>query len=258
MSEAILGLLGTGLIGSSIGMRARRYGAYVVAADSDPAALELAKAAGAIDRDVALDDLFRTCDVLVFAVHLAATVDALERLARYPGAGPTLAIDVSSVKGPVVRAARGLKNFVATHPLAGSERSGAAAARADLFEGRTWAYVPSGDEALDARARAFIRSCGALPTAVGAEEHDRIVALTSHVPQVVATCYAALLRDSETDSQQLCGPVARELLRIAGMNPAMWDEIFAANAREIEPHLRRLANALTGEAAHCHAEPVEA
>jgi prephenate dehydrogenase len=152
------------------------------------------------------------------------------------------------VKTPVVVAARGLKNFVATHPMAGSERSSVSSARSDLFEGRPWAYVPAGDAPLDRRACDFIVSLGGLPLAMTAEEHDRIVAITSHVPQVFAYRYARLLREKEGDAERLCGPVARELLRIANMNPAMWQEILSANATNVESDLRRLAAELNAAA----------
>jgi prephenate dehydrogenase len=136
---------------------------------------------------------------------------------------------------------------VASHPMAGSERSGASNARGDLFDGRPWAFVPTGDAQLDARACDFIVSLGGLPLEVGAEEHDRIVAVTSHVPQVVAYRYARLLQE-ERGAEQLCGPVARELLRIASMDPAMWREILSANAANVEHDLRSLAAELEAAA----------
>jgi prephenate dehydrogenase len=140
-----------------------------------------------------------------------------------------------------------LNGFVGTHPMAGTERSGVAAARADLFEGRPWAYVPSGDPKLDERARAFIVSLGGEPLAMEAHEHDGIVAITSHVPQVVAFCYARRLQE-RPGAQQLCGPVARELLRISTMSGAMWDDILAANAPNVARELRLLAAELDAAA----------
>ena len=141
--------------------------------------------------------------VLVIAAHLEPTLREIERLASASAPTPALIVDVASVKLPVV-ARRGLRNFVATHPMAGTERSGVAA-RADLFDGRTWAYVPSGDENLDRRARRFIESMGAVPFAISAEDHDRAVALTSHVPQIVASCYASCFAPTKAPS----GSVAR-------------------------------------------------
>ncbi|MGC2649614.1 MAG: prephenate dehydrogenase/arogenate dehydrogenase family protein [Candidatus Cybelea sp.] len=243
MTPKVLGIFGVGLIGGSIGLRARRNGLHVIGYDSDPLALEEARVAGAIDVVESFDELPRRTDVLVIAAHLGATLSEIERLRERSDAVCTLMLDVASVKTPVVAAGCGLKNFVATHPMAGSERSGASNARGDLFEGRPWAYVSTGDEDLDARACNFIESLGALPLAIGPEDHDRIVAITSHVPQVVAYCYTRLLQE-ENGAEQLCGPVARELLRIASMDPVMWREILSANATNVESDLRRLAEEL--------------
>lgn len=239
-----VGVFGVGAIGGSIGLRARQNGERVVGADYDETALEAAREAGAIDDVVTAEELPHAADVLVLAAHLQPTLDEIERLKRASGLMPELILDVASVKAPVARAASGLQNFVATHPMAGTERSGAAAARADLFEARTWAYVPTGDDALDARARAFIESLGAIPFAISAEDHDRAVALTSHVPQIVAWCYAKLLHAQGADAEKLCGPVARELLRISGMSSAMWRDILTANAANIEPQVRNLIEEL--------------
>jgi prephenate dehydrogenase len=244
----VLGILGVGVIGGSIGLSARRKGVYVVGSDSNPAALDAARKAGAIDASAPPEALATTTDVLVLAGHLDSTLVELARLVSRGTAGPALVLDVSSVKVEVVRAAENLRNFVATHPMAGSERSGAVAARADLFENCPWAYVPTGDDLLDSRARDFIRWCGGAPIAMGAQQHDRVVALTSHLPQIVASCYAALLRESESSAQQLRGPVARELLRIADMNAEMWRDILRANGHNIEPHLRELARKLSSAA----------
>lgn len=240
MSAGAVGILGVGAIGGSIALRARRNGARVVGADCDAAVLEEARVLGAIDVFATAGELAGIAGVLVIAAHLEPTLREIERLASAPASTPALIVDVASVKLPVVRAAKGLTNFVATHPMAGTQRSGVCAARADLFDGRTWAYVPSGDEKLDRRARRFIESMGAVPFAISAEDHDRAVALSSHLPQLVAACYAKLLRANEDSVERLCGPVARELLRISGMSFAMWRDIFDANAANVEPQLRAL------------------
>lgn len=247
MTPKVLGIFGVGLIGGSIGLRSRHNGLRVIGYDSDPSALEEARGAGAIDSVADRDELSRQADVLVIAAHLGATMSEIERLRDRGDSACALILDVASVKEPVVAAARGLKNFVATHPMAGGERSGARAARADLFEGRTWACMPSGDAQLDARASDFIASLGGRPIAMSAQEHDRIVSITSHVPQVFAYRYARLLHE-EPGAERLCGPVARELLRIARMDSAMWREIFCANAANVERNLRRLAAELEAAA----------
>jgi prephenate dehydrogenase len=245
--EPVLGILGVGVIGGSIGLRARGNGVQVVGADSDPVALDTARNVGAIDAVVAPEMLSRLADIVVIAAHLEPTLREIARLANEPS-GPALLLDVASVKVPVAGAAKALSNFVATHPMAGSERSGPSAARPDLFEGCSWAYVPTGDRELDARACRFIESLGGIPVAMTAEEHDRLVALTSHLPQVLALCYARMLRAAGENAEQLCGPVARELLRISGMSAAMWGDILQANAHNIEPELRRLSRELDAAA----------
>lgn len=241
MIAQTIGIVGVGTIGGSIGLRARRNGARVLAYDCDSAALTQALAAGAIDAPATIGQLTRRADTIVLCAHLEPTLEQLVRLQTKPKLPAALILDVASVKTPVVVAARGLRSFVATHPLAGSERHGVQAARADLFDGRVWAYVPSGDGELDQRAARFISSMGSRPTPCSAEDHDRAVALTSHLPQLIGACYARLVRDREPGSARLRGPVANELLRLSGMSFAMWRDILRANAHNVEPELRRLS-----------------
>lgn len=253
MSRSSVGIFGVGAIGGSIGLRVRGEGRYVIGADSNDAALEEALALGAIDARASVEEIPGAVDCYVIAAHVGPTLREIERLRSAPVLA-TLIIDVASVKVPVAKAADGLPAFVATHPMAGTERSGVRAARADLFNDRPWAYVPSGDAALDQRATGFIDSVGGVPFAISAEEHDRAVALSSHLPQLLASCYAQLIASGEPVARELCGPVARELLRISGMSFNMWHDILEANAGNVERPLRDLigklelaANALAGD-----------
>jgi prephenate dehydrogenase len=248
MSWGAIGVFGVGMIGGSIGLRARRNGAYVLGYDYDVAVLAGAQAVGAIDAGATLQELVQRADAIVLAAHLGSTLEALGYLRSEPEVRATLIADVASVKTPIVIAARGLKNFVATHPLAGSERNGFVAARADLFDGRFWAYAPSGNRQLDTRAAEFIAWLGAVPAAVSAEEHDRVVGLTSHLPQLVGACYAQLLRERESDAERFCGPVATELLRISGMSFDIWRDVLFANAQNVGPGLRSLSAELLAAA----------
>ena len=240
MSRGTVGIIGTGLIGGSIGIRARRNGLHVVGYDEDDAALDAALAAGAIEEAVSRGGLLASADTVVVAVPVDATVGEIGAMRESPEIRASLVIDVSSAKAPIAAAAHGLANFVGTHPMAGSERSGAAAARADLFDARAWLYVPPGNAALESRARAFIESMGGIASAVDAREHDRIVALTSHLPQLLAFAFARRVRALGETAEPMCGPVARELLRVGDSNPLMWDSIFAANRVNIEEELRAL------------------
>jgi prephenate dehydrogenase len=243
---SVLGVIGTGLIGASIGLRARAAGTYVMGCDARDEAAAEAAANGAIDRAVSWEELVEASDTIVVAAYLSGTLETIERLRLEPPRKAALILDVASVKAPVVAAADGLAPFVATHPMAGSERSGPSAARADLFEAATWAYVPSGEGARDERARRFIGMMGANAYAVDADEHDRIVALTSHLPQLIAWCYARVVTRDDPRAGVLCGPVARELLRLGGMSDAMWRDVLHANAVRIEPALRDFVRQIAG------------
>ena len=241
----IVGIVGTGLIGASIGLRARREGARTIGYDELHEASTAALHAGAIEESASLDELYARADIVVIACHLGATLAEIERLLAQPPVRAALILDVASVKAPVCAAARALPNFVATHPMAGSERSGAASGRADLFEGRTWAFVPSGDASLDLRAREFIGSQGAAPFAVGAAEHDRTVALTSHLPQLLGWVYASRIRERESERlEPLTGATARELLRVGTSGTDMWGDILRTNAANVAPELRAIGKLL--------------
>ena len=237
-----LGIIGTGLIGSSIGMRARSNGCLVLGYDADPAAAQEAQSLGAIDRSVARREILERAEIVVIAAHTRATIAQLEDLRRMPARAAALVMDVSSVKAPIVRAARGVRNFVATHPMAGGERSGPGAAAAGIFEGRSWFYVPTSDRELDRRAVEFIGSLGGVPLETGAEEHDRIVAVTSHVPQIVASLFASAL--SVEAGEAYFGPTAHELVRLSRSSGAMWNDIFQQNGSNIAASLSRLTFAL--------------
>ncbi len=225
-------------------MRAKRT-AHVLGFDADATNAEEALRRGAIDGLAARDELYERCDVVVIATPPNATCEELRRLAGVQSACE-LVIDVASVKAPIVEAARGVRNFVATHPLAGSEGSGPASASGNLFEGRGWAYVASGDAQLDATACAFIERLGAMPFACDAERHDRMVAVTSHLPQIVAWALADLMRDAGDDYEKFCGPAGREFLRLARSQPELWKEITELNAPEIVPATLALERALRG------------
>ncbi|HTX59342.1 MAG TPA: prephenate dehydrogenase/arogenate dehydrogenase family protein [Verrucomicrobiae bacterium] len=241
---AVLGIVGTGTIGASIGLRARQGGATVVGYDLDPGAARRAAQLGAIERAVERDELFARAQTIVLAPHLEATLAQIAALAAEPPSRAELILDVASVKEPVARAGERLPNFVATHPMAGSERSGPEAARAELFEGRTWLFVPPADPLLAQRVRAFIAAMGALAHEVGAAEHDRIAALTSHAPQLLAFAFARRVRELGPAVAPFCGPVARELLRLGDSNPAMWEQIAGANRANVERELGALWEAL--------------
>lgn len=243
-----LGIIGTGLIGASIGLAAQARGWDVLGYDRDPDASSGALAGDAIDRVAEHDEIYAQCSVIAIAAHISGTLDEIATLRKRILHRDQLVIDISSVKGPIAQAAVGIAAFVPTHPMAGGERHGPGAARADLFEGRSWCYVPTADEQRTARARAFIEELGAKPVAVDAREHDAIVALTSHLPQLLAYAFAQCVHERSGPDpglvDALCGPAARELLRLGRSSPQMWDEIFSANGEALRRELARFFAAL--------------
>jgi prephenate dehydrogenase len=247
----VLGIAGVGLIGGSIALRARAEGATVVGFDRDPHALRAALAAGALD-DTAPDlaTLAARCAVVAIALPVDAT---LAVLAATPAlAGPELVFDVASVKAPVVEAAYGIERFIASHPLAGREVGGFAAAEATLFEGRTWAIVPARNAAAQARLEALVTALGARPLAIGAADHDRLVAVSSHLPQMLSVALGARLAEAgavDARVYDLCGPGMASMLRLARSDAALWGPIAQANAGPLAEALRAVCAALEETAA---------
>ncbi len=244
-----LGIAGVGLIGGSIGLRAASLGWDVRGADPDPVNLRLAQERGAIGSAAgSLADLAGWCEVLVLAAPLDATLAQLAELSALPEGSPRpeAIFDVASVKGPVARAAATLAGFVATHPIAGSERSGPAAARADLFADRVWTYDVAAPPAGRDRAQAFIAAMGARPIPLDNAEHDRVVALTSHLPQLASVALGAQLAPALADETvvALCGTGIASMLRLAGSSWTVWQAILEANAVPVAREARRLAAAL--------------
>ena len=208
-------IAGLGLIGGSLGMALRRGGWRV--SFVDPAvSLQQAVDAGAADekRDH-LDG-----DLVVIATPADSAVDILQSLE-----GATAL--VTSVCGTMgqLREAAGNLDFVAGHPFAGSEQSGLAAARPDLFAGRPW-FV----DRRNPRVMEMIGAAGAEAIVVDADEHDRIMALTSHLPQVVATALASMLDEIDP---RFIGSGARSMLRLAGSSYEIWQPILEQNETNI-------------------------
>ena len=223
-------LLGIGLIGGSIGLAAReRLGAHVVGWNRSPAALETALSMGAIDEAVASLDDVGSADVAIACVSVDALPRAVRDLCdRLPGAVVT---DVGSTKQALVEAVD-REHFIGGHPLAGAEMTGVAYARENLFEGATW-YLTPGERTpgvLYERLARFVAGIGAVPTAIGPADHDRLMAAVSHLPHVVANllvAQAAAALGGET--LPATGPSFRDATRVAGANPPLWEQIYRAN-----------------------------
>jgi len=255
-------VIGTGLIGTSIALALRQHGATVWLADSDPAAARLAADLGAGEPMPARG----TADVAVIAVPPAAVAATLATAQARGGGSTGLArcyTDVASVKQLPVAQARAagcdLTCFVPGHPLAGREKHGPAAARADLFLGRTWALCPEPETSSQATetVTALVRTCGAVPLRTDAAAHDRWVALISHAPHLVAAAMAARLETAPAQALDLAGQGLRDVTRIAAGDTALWTQIVSANAAPVAEvlaavaaDLAETARSLTQEAGH--------
>lgn len=251
MTGTVLGVAGVGLIGGSIALRAHAAGARVIGFDRDPAALAAASAAGAIDGSVSdLAALAEQCDVVAIALPVDVTIAVLQHTPALNEAA--LVFDVASVKAPIVEASAGLPHFVASHPLAGRETGGFGAADAALFEGCTWAIAPAADAAAQARLESIVIALGGRPLLVPADEHDRLVAVSSHLPQVVSVALGAYLAsagDRDERVYNLCGPGMRSMLRLAASDAALWAPIAQANASALAEALEDVAASLHATAA---------
>jgi len=241
-------IVGAGLLGSSIGHALRALGVDVVLHDASPSQLRLAIDYGA-GRAVRDDD---SPSLIVVAVPPDVTADVIQQeLERFPDAVVT---DVASVKLEPLRTLqeRGvdLTHYIGSHPLAGRERGGAIAARADIFVGRPWvvcrdAETPASDLAL---VEGLALDLGATPIEMSPEEHDRAVALVSHVPQLVASLLAGRFVDAPDGSLRLAGQGVRDTTRIAASAPELWVQILGANAAPVVDVLDALAADLSSVA----------
>lgn len=253
-------VIGTGLIGASVALALRAAGARVWLADQDEDAVSLAVSLGA---GVPLPDAglpAGSADVAVLAVPPAAMAAEL-RGAQSRGLARCYT-DVASVKELPLAQARELgcdmASYVPGHPLSGRERSGPAAARADLFTGRPWVICPQPESATAAveLVTGLAAACGAQPVVVSAADHDRWVALVSHAPHAVAAAMAARLEHAPASALALAGQGLRDVTRVAAPGAGMWVQILGANAgpaseilRDVAADLSRAADALDSLAA---------
>ncbi len=236
-------VIGTGLIGASIGLALRAVDADVSLEDQSETSVALARdlGAGRITGDVAPGL------VVVAAPPDVAPRLVLEALDRWPEAVVT---DVTSVKqvilADLVRADVPLDRYVGSHPMAGRERSGAISARADLFEGRAWVLCPHEDA--DSRATELVarmaRATGAAVSTLSPLEHDSAVAAVSHVPQLAASLVAARLEHLSEEAIGLAGQGVRDVTRIAASDPGLWTQILSGNAPAVATVLRDLSDDL--------------
>jgi prephenate dehydrogenase len=241
-------IVGTGLIGASVGLAAQRRGASVAGWDVDPRALDAAANRGAVEAAGALEEALRGAELAVVAAPIAALPSQVAAVLAATG-DETTVTDVGSTKASVVAAAAGSPRFVGGHPIAGLESRGAEHASAGIFEGATWFLTPTAhtDNERHRAVHGFVTSLGAVPVAIDPVAHDRLVALTSHVPHVLANVVvnqAGATRIEGHEPLANAGGSLRDMTRIAGANPRIWTDIFLDNADAVREalaeHRRRI------------------
>jgi prephenate dehydrogenase len=253
-------IIGTGLIGASVGLALKASGVSVVGWDTNPAELAMALQMGAIDTALSKDEVLDpdSADVFVLATPVLPILDWMQRLA--PGLSKTqLVTDVGSTKREISLMAARLFNqperarFLPGHPMAGKESGGAALADAALFKGATWLFTPVDDvqPEIEVEWRALVSGFGATIRDLDPEHHDEVCAWVSHLPQMLSTALAALLEDTFAgDAEKLAavqaigGRALRETTRLGASPYSMWRDVALTNTEPIATSLHALEQRL--------------
>lgn len=241
-------ILGSGLLGASVGIGLTALDVPVRLRDTSPTAQALARDVGAGEIDQPEDP---EPALVVVATPPDVTAGVIgSALHMYPNAVVT---DVASVKGVILDELRGLADldltrYVGGHPMAGREKTGPAAATGELFAGRPWVVCPHEDT--DPQAELAVRhlasDLGASPVVMAPTEHDHAVSLVSHVPQLVSSLVAARLVEAPEHALGLAGQGLRDLTRIAASDPKLWTAIITGNAAAVREILRAVRDDLDG------------
>jgi prephenate dehydrogenase len=236
--EGPIHVIGTGLLGTSIGLAARAAGLPVWLSDANPEHLRTAISLGAGELPRP-DGVPQLIVVAVPPLHIADVVlQALETGAVVTDIGSVKALPLEQVSDQATEA--DLARYVGSHPMAGSERSGPLAASAALFDGRPWAVTPHvhADPAAVALVEALVTLCGATPVRLSPVEHDLAVARTSHLPHLLAVLAASQLTDAVPEHLSLSGQGVRDVTRVAGGDPDLYGQIIRANGTAVGDLLR--------------------
>jgi prephenate dehydrogenase len=227
-------IVGVGLIGGSFALALRKagFGGRIIGVSSQ-GAIDAALARGAIDESLPLAEAAAASDFIYLAQpieRILSTIGVIDEYAQ-PGA---LITDAGSTKRAIVDRASGAirrARFVGGHPMAGKESSGVEHAEADLFRGRPYVLTSR-----DAELESWIERIGARLVVLSPEEHDQLVAVTSHLPQLISTALASVI-GAEPDAAKVAGPAALDLTRLAVSPYEIWRDIFATNAGPIDAAL---------------------
>ena len=235
-------IVGSGLIGTSIGLGLVQRGIAVEMVDSDPLAQALAN-------DLTGGVVVVDPELVILALPTSGLSQVIQSEINLNPQSTFM--DVGSVKSEVVLQVKtfpGLSTrFLPTHPMAGREIGGAGSARADLFQGRSWILTPEADCAPESKnlVLELITILGATPIELSAEDHDAAVAKISHLPQIAASLVAKQLTGTPAEWMELAGQGLRDTTRIAGSDEKLWKEIIYSNRTEISELLISLQNDLT-------------
>jgi prephenate dehydrogenase len=239
-------VVGTGLIGGSIALSLRQRGWHVAGIDADGERMAEALSAGVIDQ--VGDDL--EAQIVFVATPATAVADEVRRILATPGRrADAVVTDVSGVKTAIVEAADHPR-FIGGHPMAGSEQIGLRGAAPDLFEGAVWVLTPTTATDLNAfdRLQGVLAQLGADVLVLTPSDHDRLVAVVSHVPHLVASILMNAATEGAEQDRALLRLAAggfRDMTRVAAGHPGIWPDICAENAGPIVDALDALVGELT-------------
>ncbi|QDP96919.1 prephenate dehydrogenase [Microlunatus elymi] len=238
-------VIGTGLVGASVGCALTAAGHRVHLEDRSLSHARVAAGVGAGTLDPAVGTEVALVVVAVPPNALAPVI--IDGLHRFPYATVT---DVGSVKAGVLNALwdsdADVARYVGSHPMAGSQFSGPVTARADLFTDRTWVIAPhrkSAQAATDT-VRELVRACRAQEVIMDVDVHDAAVARVSHLPHLMSVLMAGRLTEVPAEQLQLAGQGLRDVTRIAGSDPGLWQQILGANSGALLPELRAIQDQL--------------
>lgn len=230
-------IVGTGLIGGSFGLALKAAG-FVgnIIGVSSPAATTAALAVGAIDSAASLEEAIPQADLIYLAQPIGRILDTLHRLDTL--VKPTaLVTDAGSTKQAIVTTAQTTIHrcqFLGGHPMAGKETRGPAGAEAALFRGRPYIVTPGDLETVAARDfLAWLERIGARVIVMGADEHDRRVAFSSHLPQLASTALGAIIAEASPESVRVAGPGLVDATRLALSSYELWRDIVSTNTEPI-------------------------
>jgi prephenate dehydrogenase len=232
-------IVGTGLIGASFGLALRKAGYDgAITGVSSPGAIEDAIKAGAIDCGMPLAEAVAGADLVFLAQTIGRILDTIRHLDPLVRQG-ALVTDAGSTKCEIVDTARQTIRrcqFLGGHPMAGKEKRGAAAADGDLFRERVWVLTPDEPAELKTGAASefqmWLGRIGARLAVLDSDEHDRVVSLTSHLPQLASTALAAAI--GESGNVSIAGSGLVDMTRLAFSSYDLWRDILATNSEHID------------------------